>query len=217
MKQGTEEWFAARCGKITASRIGDIMAMTKSGPAASRKNYIAELICQRLTGNIEETYKSPAMQWGTENEPFARAAYEAVKGVLVAEIGFVDHPEILNSGASPDGLVETNGSIEIKCPNTATHIDTMKTGKIDQKYLFQMVWVMECTGREWCDFVSYDPRLPEELSLYIKRVYLADFDIQKIREEVVKVDKEIEYEIQSLREIAIINKKEKTNGRKSLL
>lgn len=168
--QRTEEWFAARVGKVTASRIADVTAKTKTGWGAGRKNYMAELVAERLTGNRNEGFTNAAMQWGTDTEPDAVAAYEFYQCVTVEPVGFVDHPNIEMTGASPDGLVGDDGLIEIKCPNTATHLDTILTGKIDGKYIKQMQWQMACTGRKWCDFASYDPRLPEHLRLWTNRV-----------------------------------------------
>ena len=161
MNQRTPEWFAARAGKVTASRVADVMAKTKSGYAASRKNYMAELLCQRLTGTVEEGYSNAAMQRGNDLEPVARSAYELDIGAMVDECGFIIHPTIAMFGASPDGLVNDDGLLEIKCPNTATHIDFLRSGKPDGRYLFQMAAQMACTGRDWCDFVSYDDRMPE--------------------------------------------------------
>jgi putative phage-type endonuclease len=173
MEQGTEEWFKARLGKVTASRVADVIAKTKSGYSTSRDNYMAQLICERLTGQQGESFSNAAMAWGSETEPLARSAYENARGLLVTEVGFVNHPSIEMSGASPDGLVETLGMLEIKCPNTATHIDTLLSLAVPTKYNTQMQWQMRCCERKWCDFVSFDPRLPQDLQLFIKRV---DFD-----------------------------------------
>ena len=170
IEQQSAEWFAVRAGKATASRIADILAKTKSGPAASRTNYAAQLIAERLTGKPAEGFSSAAMQWGNEQEPHARRAYENRQGAFVEQVGFVTHPTMADAGASPDGLVNDDGLIEIKCPNTATHIDTLRSGDIDRKYVLQMQWQMACTGRMWCDFVSFDPRLPESMQLFVKRV-----------------------------------------------
>jgi putative phage-type endonuclease len=170
MMQGSPEWYAARLGKVTASRIADLMARTKTGWGASRANYMAELLVERLTGQPADGYESPAMRWGTEQEPFARAAYEFRTDADVALVGFVPHPTIAAAGASPDGLVSDAGQVEIKCPNTATHIDTLLAGSIPQKYADQMQWQMACTGRAWCDFVSFDPRMPESMRLWVQRV-----------------------------------------------
>lgn len=170
MEQGSPEWFAARCGCVTASRVADIIARTKSGPSASRANYAAQLIAERLTGTVGESYSNAAMEWGTAIEPEARVAYEFLHNAAVIEVGFVPHPTIELSGASPDGLVGEDGLVEIKCPNTATHIETLIGKVVPGKYVTQMQWQMACTGRKWCDFVSFDPRLPETMSLFVKRV-----------------------------------------------
>ncbi|MCJ8335593.1 MAG: YqaJ viral recombinase family protein [Epibacterium sp.] len=171
-EQGTPEWHAERCGKVTASRIADVMAKTKSGPGAARKNYMAELLTERLTGQPRESFTSSAMQWGTDTEPQARAMYALEYNVDVVEVGFVPHPDLAKAGASPDGLVYDDGLVEIKCPNTATHIETLRTEKIDRRYILQMNWQMICTGREWCDFVSFDPRLPDAMQMFVKTVLL---------------------------------------------
>lgn len=168
-EQGSPEWFAERRGRVTASRIADVMAQTKSGPGAARKNYMAELVVERLTDTTPERFTIAAMQWGTDTEPQARATYTLVEGSPVQEVGFVPHPTLM-AGASPDGLVGDDGLVEIKCPNTATHIETLLTGKIDGKYEKQMQFQMACTGRDWCDFVSFDPRLPDEMQLWVQRV-----------------------------------------------
>jgi putative phage-type endonuclease len=169
MEQRTEEWFAARLGKVTASRVADVLAKIKSGESASRKNYKMELVVQRLTNKVGESFTNAAMEWGTEQEPFARMAYEAHTGTFVKEEGFVDHPTIEGFGCSPDGIVG-EGLIEIKCPNTATHIETVLENKAPSKYIPQMQCQMACTGAKWCDFVSFDPRVPEDLQLFVVRV-----------------------------------------------
>ena len=179
MEQRSPEWFAARLGKVTASRVADILAVTKSGPSASRKNYMAELVAERLTGQPAQGFTSPAMQWGTDNEPMARAAYEFMTDATVEQVGFVDHPHIANFGASPDGLVGAEGLVEIKCPNTATHLDTLLGAEIDARYVTQMQVQMACTGRKWCDFVSFDPRLPGDMRIHIRRVEWDDDFIAK--------------------------------------
>ena len=169
MEQRTEEWFAARLGKVTASRVADVLAKIKTGESASRKNYKMELVVQRLTGKQGESFTNAAMEWGTEQEPFARMAYEAHTGTFVKEEGFVDHPTIEGFGCSPDGIVG-EGLIEIKCPNTANHIETVLENKAPSKYIPQMQAQMACTGAKWCDFVSFDPRVPEDLQLFVVRV-----------------------------------------------
>jgi putative phage-type endonuclease len=200
MEQRSNEWFAARLGKVTASRVADVIAKTKTGYSTSRDNYMAQLVCERMTSTQAESYNNAAMQWGTDQEPLARAAYEAAADVLVDEIGFVVHPTIVNAGASPDGLVGDVGLIEIKCPNTATHIDTVLTDKVPAKYITQMQWQMACTQRKWCDFVSFDPRMPEGLQLFIQRV---DFDVDYVKMLEVEITgflAELETKIEKLNE-----------------
>ena len=200
VEQGTPEWFAARLGNVTASRVADVIAKTKSGYSASRENYMAQLICERMTNTVAESYSNAAMQWGTETEPLARAAYESLADVLVDEVGYVQHPTIERAGASPDGLVGLFGLLEIKCPNTATHIDTLITEQVPTKYITQMQWQMVCTGRAWCDFVSFDPRLPSGLQMFVKRV---EFDAEyaaTLEIEVVKFLAELDTKISKLNE-----------------
>lgn len=199
-QQRTAEWFAQRLGKVTASKVADVIARTKSGYSASRENYLAQLVVERFTGQPTESYTNAAMQWGTDQEPFARAAYENATGVLVEECGLVLHPEISDSGASPDGLVGDDGLIEIKCPSTATMIETLLDDKIPGKYITQMQWQMACTGRQWCDFVCFDPRMPEGLQLYIKRVDRDDAYIADLASEIRKFLAEVEAKVDALQQ-----------------
>jgi putative phage-type endonuclease len=198
MEQRSDEWFAARLGKVTASRVSDVVARTKSGYSTSRANYMAELVCERLTGKQGDSFSNAAMVWGTNTEPMARAAYEALEGILVEELGFVSHPTIEMAGASPDGLVGDDGLVEIKCPNTATHIETLLGAEIPSKYVNQMQWQMACTGRKWCDFVSYDPRMPEDMQLFVKRLERSDDTITELEREIEKFLSELEDKIVSL-------------------
>jgi putative phage-type endonuclease len=168
--QGSPEWDAIRVGKVTASRVADIVRRTKTGFSTTRANYLAELIAEKLTGVPAPHFVNGPMQWGTEQEPHAKSAYEFKNDCDVVPFGFIIHPTIRDSGASPDGLIGADGLVEFKCPLTATHIDTLLTGKIDPDYITQMQWQMACTGRAWCDWVSFDPRLPEDLKLFIHRV-----------------------------------------------
>jgi putative phage-type endonuclease len=197
-EQGSAGWFAIRCGKVTASRVADVIAKTKTGFGASRANYAAQLIAERLTGEVAETYSNASMQWGTEQEPEARLAYEFRTDAEVEQVAFVGHPTIDQSGASPDGLVGTDGMVEIKCPNTATHLDTLLTGIIPSKYETQMLWQMACTGRAWCDFVSFDPRLPENMRLFIKRLLRDDDRIAELEAEVTAFLFEIDVTVSAL-------------------
>jgi len=201
IEQRSDEWFAARIGKVTASRVADVIAKTKTGFSASRDNYMAQLVCERLTGQKAEGFTNSAMQWGTETEPLARAAYEALKDVLVDEVGFVPHPTIEMAGASPDGLVGDNGLLEIKCPNTATHIETLLSQTVPNKYNTQMQFQMACTDREWCDFVSFDNRLPAELQLFVKRVPRDDMYIRLMEEEIIQFLAELDEKINKLMKV----------------
>lgn len=184
--QGSDEWLAMRCGKVTASRVKDVIAKTKTGYSASRETYMGELIAERLTGTPAEKFQSAAMRFGTENEGAARLAYEFHTGSDVFQVPFVLHPVIANSGASPDGLIAGDGLVEFKCPNTSTHIETLLSEKVPGAYVTQMQWQMACTERAWCDFVSFDPRLPEDMRLFVKRIERDDKAIADMESEVVK-------------------------------
>ena len=202
MEQRTDEWFAARLGKVTASRVADVVAKTKSGPAASRANYMADLVVERLTGQKASSFTNAAMEWGTEQEPNAKAAYAAKTGILVEDVGFIDHPTVAMSGASPDGLAE-DGLVEIKCPNTATHLEYIFDGKPPQKYVTQMQWQMACAGKPWCDFVSYDPRLPERLQLMVVRVPRDDGYIKMLEQEVTAFLRELDDKLNKLEKVPL--------------
>lgn len=184
-EQRSPEWYAARLGKATASRFTDIMARTRSGYAASRKNYMAELVTERLTNQVPENFTSSAMQWGIDNEPLARLEYELATGNEVEETGFWLH-DTLDAGASPDGFVNHDGILEIKCPNTATHIDTLESKKVPRQYFAQVQGQLWITGRQWCDFVSFDPRLPQNAQMIIIRVDRDHEYIKGLEEEVTK-------------------------------
>lgn len=196
--QGSPEWLAARCGSLGASRVADALAKTKTGWGASRSNLMAALICERLTGQPQDTFTNAAMEWGTTQEPQARLAYEFQMNADVATTGLVRHPTIAGTHASPDGLTKDIGLIEIKCPNTATHIETLLGEGIAGKYITQMQWQMACTGRKWCDFVSFDPRLPIDMQLFIQRVNRDDVAIAEMEIEVRKFLGELEAKIAAL-------------------
>ena len=199
MEQGSPEWFAARVGKLTASRMADAMAKIKNGYGASRANLMAEIVVERLTGQKSEGFTNAAMQHGIDTEPHARAAYEFHTDNTVALTGFVDHPEIAMFGASPDGLVGSVGLLEIKCPSSAAHIDVLLRGAIPGKYQTQMATQLACTGREWCDFVSFDPRLPESMRLFVKRFYRDANQIADIEREAEIFLAEVDDTIKRLR------------------
>lgn len=197
--QGSAEWFTLRSGKVTASRVADVIAKTKTGVSASRAKYAGELIAERLTGMPAKRFSNDAMAWGTEQEPFARKAYEFYRDTDVVEIGFVLHPTIGDCGASPDGLVDADGLLEIKCPDTHTHIETLLCKAVPAKYVTQMMWQMACTGRQWCDFVSFDPRLPESMQFFCKRLQRDDKMIAELETEVLSFLSEIRAKVAELR------------------
>ena len=202
MEQRTDDWFAARLGKVTASRVADVIAKTKTGYGAGRANYAADLVVERLTGQKASSFTNAAMEWGTEQEPQAKAAYAAKTGILVEDVGFIDHPTVAMSGASPDGFAE-DGLVEIKCPNTATHLEYIFDGKPPQKYITQMQWQMACAGKPWCDFVSYDPRLPERLQLLVVRVPRDDDYIKMLEQEVTTFLQELDDKLNKLEKVTL--------------
>jgi len=194
--QRTDDWYAARCGKATASRFKDAIAALKSGaPAQAQRDYLTELVVERLTQQPIQRFQNAAMTWGTEQEPAARAAYERVTGTSVEETGFVAH-DVLLAGCSPDGLVDWDGLVEIKCPwNTAVHIETLLNG-MPTEHIPQLQGQMWITGRQWCDFVSYDPRMPAELQLHVQRInrdpaYVADLE-RRVTEFLAEVGAQVE-------------------------
>lgn len=189
--QGTEAWKMERLGKVTASRVADVIARTKKGWSTSRENYMNELIAERLTGVPVPHHVTPEMRWGTEKEPEACIAYEFHADVEVDKTGFVDHPE-LDAGASPDRLVGDDGLVEFKCPTTTTHVNTILADEIPEDHQTQMMWQMGCTGRQWCDFASFDPRVPERVKLYVKRLMRDDAKIAELTQLVADFIGELE-------------------------
>lgn len=202
MEQRTDEWYQARLGKVTASRVADLLSKTKSGWGAGRANYMAELLCERLTGQQAERFTSAEMQRGTELEPQARTAYCFLFDATVDECGFVQHQVITDFGASPDGLIGDSGLVEIKCPNTATHIEYLLSQEVPGKYVTQMQAQMACTGRAWCDFASYDPRLPDDMQLFVKRIHRDAIFIASMETEINEFLRELAVKESKLRNLA---------------
>ena len=199
-EQRTEAWHNARCGKVTASNLHKVLAKTKTGYGADRGHYMTQLVLERITGNRADGYTSAAIQWGIEQEQFARAAYEAYKGVLVEEVGFIPHPTIEMAGASPDGLVE-GGMVEIKCPESKTFLEVMLSNNpVESKYFAQMQWQMRCADRPWCDYVVFDPRFPPKAQLFIARVNRDDRWIEEAETEVKKFLAEVDEKVQALKQ-----------------
>lgn len=197
-EQRTDDWFEARLGRATASRFKDVMLTIKSGEAAGRKNYRAELVAERLTGTREETWTSAAMQWGIDNEDLARLRYELLTGNTVDECGFFAHPKLM-AGASPDGLIGKDGVLEIKCPNTATHIETLRKQTVPSQYYWQVMGQMWITGRKWCDFVSFDPRMPKNAQIFITTIKRDEEAIKKLEEQITTFLREVTEEEQFIR------------------
>jgi len=198
MEQRSPEWFAARCGSLGASQLNEAIATTKNGWGASRENIKNRIIAERLTGSPTETFQNAAMVWGVVTEDQARKAYEEATGTFVDELGIAQHPVLEHTHASPDGLVGEDGLLEIKCPNTTTHIETLKSQKVPSKYMNQMLWQMRCVDRQWCDYVSFDPRLPVHLQLFIKRVERDDAAIAELEAKVAEFLDEVQGEIDEL-------------------
>ncbi len=205
-EQGTEGWFADRLGKVTASRLSDVLAKTKTGYSASRNNYMTQLVLETITQSRAESYTNLAMAWGTEQEPFARAAYEAKTGQMVEEVGFLPHLTISLAGASPDGLVGDDGMVEIKCPSTSTALECWLTqsqggNAVDSKYFAQMQWQMRCADRSWCDYVVFDPRMPAKAQLFVTRVERDEEWLKNAEEEVTKFLVEMQAKVETLKTI----------------
>ncbi len=186
MIQRSPEWFAAKLGKVSGSRINDAVSFLKKGDESEKQtNYKRELVAERITGIRADFFQNAAMKWGTEKEDDARCEYELLTNKLVTEVGFIDHPTIEWAGASPDGLVD-DGLVEFKCPNTTTHIKYRTEGVVPEQYKNQMLWQMICTGTKWCDFFSYDPRMPDELNSFMIRYTPTEDDFLKLEVAVKK-------------------------------
>ena len=202
IEQRTDDWFAARLGKVTASSLYKVLAKTKTGYGADRGNYMTQLVLERVTGSKAESYTNASMQWGIDQEPFARAAYEATTGVMVDEVGFIPHPTIEAAGASPDGLVGDDGMVEIKCPDSKTALECwLSENPVDGKYFAQMQWQMRCANRSWCDYVVFDPRMPAKAQLFIKRVERDNAWLETAEAEVQKFLAEVDAKVAALKSI----------------
>ena len=199
MEQRTEEWFQARLGKVTASRVADVLSKIKTGESASRRNYKIQLVSERLTGEKQESYINQAMQDGIDREVFARDRYVQQFGE-VEEVGFIQHPT-LEAGASPDGLIGEDGLLEIKCPMGTTHTETLMTQEVPSKYIPQIQFQLRCTGRKWCDFVSYNPMFPQHLQVFVKRVEADEVYQMELDKEIEAFLLEVQTIIDRLKEI----------------
>lgn len=198
MEQRTDEWLQARCGSLGASQVADALATTKTGWGASRANLAARLVCERLTGLPQSSYVSPEMQWGIDKEPEALTLYEFEVGEMITPIAIATHPTIARTHASPDGLVGAHGLVEVKCPSSATHIDTLLGQNVPGRYVTQMQWQMACTDRDWCDFVSFDPRLSADLRMFRQRVSRDQKRIIELENAVVEFLSEVDAKLEAL-------------------
>lgn len=199
-EQGSAEWLQCRVGMVTASRISDAISFLKrGGESAARRDYRLDLIAERLSGRSENHYVSPEMEFGIENEPYARAAYEIGCGVMVDQVGFVLHPTLDFTGGSPDGLVGEDGLIEIKCGKTTTHLKWMQAGVVPEEHQDQILWNLCCTERKWADFISFDPRMPEGLRIFIVRMERDEARIAEMETLITQFNDEVEFFCKGLR------------------
>lgn len=201
MEQRTDEWFKARLGKVTASKISDVLAKIRTGEAAVRRNYKMQLATERLTGQKTDSYINQAMQDGIDREDTAREIFEIVRDIKVDQVGFIDHPTIKMAGASPDGLLPDNGVLEIKCPVETTHTTNLLERKLPSRYVSQVQWQMACTGAEYANFVSYNPNFEPKLQLIYLDVERDDEYIEMLEEEVSTFLTEVDDIINILREL----------------
>ena len=199
MEQGTKEWHDARLGKVTASRIADVLSFTKKGESVARQRYKQELAKQRITGEKTEIQTNHHMERGITLEPVARQRYEVKTNTLVTEVGFYDHPTVPMSGASPDGVVGEDGLIEIKCPTDGNHLNTIASGNYPIRYFPQIQWQLACTNRLWCDFVSFSLDVPEDLQIYVKRIPRDDAFIEQTEKAVIQFLNEVDELVERLR------------------
>lgn len=205
--QGTADWLRDRAGHVTASRFKDVLAKIKSGESASRAKYRLQLVTERLTGMPVEGYKNAAMQWGNDTEAEARMIYEMETGEIVQEVSFIKHPAIEWCGASPDGLIKADGMVEIKCPFESTvHVLTLQDG-MPNEHMAQIQGNLWINGRAWCDFISYDPRLPPGLRLHKQRIERDEKFISNLTAEVAQFLAEVKVQQQRLMEMANGNAK----------
>lgn len=193
VEQGSDEWRKARLGCVTASRVADLLLKTKAGKySAKRNDYLVELVCERLTGEDIPVFENFEMRWGLEKEPDAADLYGFTRDVEPMKVGLVKHPEIERALASPDRLIGDEGMIEIKCPKSTTHVNYMMTEEVPPEYQLQVFWQLACTGRSWCDFVSFDPRMPGNAQLFVKRITMSPDERAAIEADIVAFLHEVE-------------------------
>lgn len=196
MEQHTPEWWADRCGKATASRMGDLTrTLKKGGWAADRQNYLREKVAERVTGKNRDRRKVASLDHRLELEPDARAAYEFYYDTEIKLVGFVDHPRIPMAGCSPDGLVGDEGGVEIKCCDSEGHLDIITAEAIDPDYLYQIHFNIACTDRQWWDFIAFNPDMPEEGKLWVKRIERDETIIAWMEQAVIDFNAEVDRKV----------------------
>ncbi len=202
MEQRTAEWFQARLGKVTASNVYNVLSKTAKGlPTSKYEDYKTKLMTERLIEEISQSYTTPAMQWGIAYEENALREYEFIYDAEVTRCGFIPHPKMKMAGASPDGLIGEDGLIEVKCPQSTTHLRFFMYDEIKPEYIAQMQFQMACTGRKWCDFISYNPNFVGKstgLRMKVKRVLRDEKHIEEINKAVEIFLGEIEQEMQKI-------------------
>jgi putative phage-type endonuclease len=205
VEQGSDEWKALRAGRVTASKVADAISKLKNGgESATRRELRIKLVTEALTGEpADDIFETAAIRWGRENEAYARMYYEELRQVQVRQIAFAHHPTLKRAGASPDGLVGTDGLLEIKCPMSHTHLNYILAGVVPEDYKPQMLWQMECTGRNWCDLMSFDPRMPKGLRVFIRRFQKDQVALASITTEVTGLINEVEEMVKSLNALPI--------------
>ena len=196
-EQRSPEWFAARCGIATASNFAKVLSTIKSGESAERRNYRIKLALERITRTVEESYQNEAMRIGIEREPQARIAYEASTGNMADEVGFCLHGE-LECGASPDGLIDDDGGLEIKCPTPGKHFEYLRASGEPPEYTAQIQGCIWVTGRKWWDFVSYCPDFPDNASLIVRRVHRDDEYISNLANKIAAFMDEVRADVDTI-------------------
>jgi len=198
MQQGSEEWLQATAGSCGSSDAPRIVRKTDKGYSADRGTLLGEKVLEKLTGRRTDRPKTQAMQNGIDREPVARIGYSIKYNIEVEQVPFVPHPLIVGAHCSPDGYVGELGLVEIKCPEAKKHIEVLITEAIPKDHMEQMMWQMACTGRQWCDYVSFHPGFPKEMSMWVKRVPRVETHIKDLESEVKTFIKEINAKVSKL-------------------
>lgn len=206
LTQGTPEWLSARRGRVTASRCAELIAKVKTGkPAASRYNYLMELVSEHVTKRCVEHYVSPAMEWGIEQQPFAQAQYEMATDSTVESVGLIAHPSIDLFACSPDGIVGEFGLVEFKCPTDRVHLEYLEAGVVPEEYIPQLNAQLACMPeRHWNDFVSFNPNMPYGMQLFIRRHHRDKERIAELEAEVTAFLGELAAKAEALAKVTMV-------------